>query len=307
MVTFALLGGAPVTNSQQPASGYSDAIGSLNLQSLHDIGPYDQNISVVNTRAVRIISLEDYGLVNVNDTVMVHNNGSLTLSYWTFYLASDVYPSLRYITAHGNGTNLDVSVGPPFESYFGMRVNFAGIGGLHVGSSVRVTLIQEYSGLVKPTLVSGSTEVKLYFYKFLTSPYITYNCTTFIYLPDSAATSEVTNMTSSLVCPFNSTRLGSFSDGGYPYSLAGGQSLLEVNINRVIEINVDGFLAVTETHTITNLGPQPISGIRFILPLSSIPGSLEAHDSSGALTIASAENGTSNIGHAAVASVIRST
>ena len=288
-----------MTGSPQPTNGYNEAPSSGNLQCLHDIGPYDQNISIVNTWAVRNIAVEDYGLVTVNDTVMVHNNGSLTASYWTFYLASDAYPSLRYVTACGNGTTLDVSVGSPFESFLGMRVNFAGIGGLRAGSSIEVTLIQEYSGLVKPTLASGSHEAKLYFYKFLTSPYVTYNYTTLVYLPDYAATSEVTNMTSRLVCPFNCTRLGSFSDGGYPYEL-GGQTLLEVDVNRIVEINIDGFLSVTETHSIRNLGPESFSGIRFILPLSPIPGSLEAHDSSGGLAISSAENGTSNIGHVTV-------
>jgi hypothetical protein len=175
-----------------------------------------------------------------------------------------------------------------------MRADF-GIGGLRGGSSIKVTLIQEYSGLVKPLLASGSTQANLYFYKFLTSPYITYNYTTLIYLPDSATTNEASSITSSTVCPFNCTRLGSSPDGSYDYQLAGGQTLLEVNVNRLIEINIDGYISVTETHSITNLGPQSFSNIEFIIPLSPIPGSLVAYDSSGELSISSEQNVTSNI------------
>jgi hypothetical protein len=300
IVTLALLGGAPATNATYPANGYDDSFNRGNLQYLRDIGPIDQNASIVNMQATRLVNIGDYGLVNVNDTVMVHNNDSSTISFWTFYLASDVYPSLRYIAAYGNGSSLDISVGQPFESFLGMRVDFTDIGGLPAGSSMRVTLIQEYSGLVKPGPTSGSTEVRLYFYKFLASPYITYNYTTRISLPTSASALQPISMTSNLVLPFNSSRLGSLPDGGYAYQLIGGQSLLEVKVDRVIEINVDGFLSITETHSITNLGPQSFSTIRFKLPLTPIPGSLEAHDTSGGLTINSLQNGSSRIGMASV-------
>jgi hypothetical protein len=216
---------------------------------------------------------------------MVHNNGSLTVSYWTFYLASDAYPSLRYLMAYGNGTVLDVNVAMPFESFFGMRVDFARLGGLHVNSSISVTLIQEYSGLVRP---SGSTEVKVYFYKFLTSPYTTLNSTTKVILPQDAVTGQAVTMTSSNVLPFNCTRLGSSADGGYPCTVTGGgQSIIDVSIDRVVEINIDGFLSITETHRVENLGPQALVSVRFKLPLQPIPGSLEARDSSGEMAVMS--------------------
>jgi hypothetical protein len=286
IATFALLGGAPVGNSSQPTGGYyHDGLSSGSLHYQHDIGPYDQNISIVNTRANRTVTLGDYGLVTVNDTVMVRNNGSLTASYWTFYLVSETYPKLRYVAAYSNGTSLDVVGGPPFESFVGMRVSFARIGGLQANSSVPVTLIQQYSGLVKPTPGTASKEVKLYFYRFLTSPYITFQSNVLVNLPASATTSEATSMTSSMVSPFNCTRLGSSSDGGYSCSLQGGQSLMEVDVDRTVVINVDGFLSVTETHYVKNIGPQTLGAIRFMLPLSLVPGSLEARDSSGPLPV----------------------
>ncbi|WXG42729.1 MAG: hypothetical protein WED04_01275 [Promethearchaeati archaeon SRVP18_Atabeyarchaeia-1] len=289
VVTFALLGGAPFANSSQAAYGYGhNGLGSSSPLPQHDIGPIDQNISLVNTQAIRVVSIGDCGLVTVNDTVTVRNNGSITAFYWTFYFPPDAYTNLTYVAAYGNGTSLNVVAVPPFESFVGMRADLTDIGGLAVNSSIRMTLIQQYSGLVKPYPTPGTQRALLYFYRFLVSPYLTMKYNVSVRLPTSATPSnELTEMYASIVAPFNCTRLGSASGGSYNFVLAGGQSLVEVSVDRVLEIRADGYISVTETHRVRNIGPQPFGTISFTLPLTVIGGSLEARDSSGQLDLLS--------------------
>jgi hypothetical protein len=287
--TLTFLGGVAVGNPSMPAadSPHNDLNGG-GFAYQRDIGPSAENTSLINTWANRTIVAGDYGLITVTDTFMIRNNGSLMVPSWTFYLPSDVYPKLRYIAASGNLTGLDVVGAPNFESFVGMRVDFTRIGGLSAGSSVLVKLIQQYAGLVKPNPTTGSREVKLFFYWFLTSPYLTRNYSAFIRLPTGAATIMRTNVTGQVVTPFNCSRLGATAEGSYAYTLS-GMTLVEVDVERTVEIDAYGYFSVTEIHHVKNIGPVTISGIHFLLPMSTIPGSLEARDSSGELP--SAETG----------------
>jgi hypothetical protein len=245
------------------------------------MGPSDENVQLFNRWAIRSIYIGDYGLVTVNDTLLVSNNGTAIASSWTYYLAADVYPNLRYLAAYGNGTELNVIGAPSFSSFVGMKVDFTSISGLPANSSILVTLIQQYSGLV--SLEPGSEYVGLLFYKYVISPYSTASYNITVSLPSGAQTLEPVNMTAGRINPFNCTRLGSFSSGEYDYVFSGGP-LIEVSVVRRAEITVDGYIYTTETHHIRNIGPANLTGIHFLVPLSVLPGSLVVTDSSGNLT-----------------------
>jgi hypothetical protein len=284
---FAITIGAPPISSSQATDGnpiISPTSRTLTCQ--HDTGSLNQNTSIVNTWAIRTVNVQNYGLVTVNDTVMIRNNGSFSASYWTFYLPPDTYPNLRYMAAFGNGTSLDVVGAPSIGSFVAMRVGFDNTVGLAANSSLLVTLIQQYFGILKPINVQGSTGVSLFFYRYLVSPYYTMNYTTKVNLPAGSVTTDFTRMTTGVVDPFNCTRLGTFPDGGYDFLFESGQSetVIEASIDRVIEVNVDGYLYVTETHTIRNDGPQSITNIFFVIPLLTISGSFHANDYYGRLS-----------------------
>ncbi len=275
---------AMLANAQQPtytSGSCQNASGSGVLPYQREMGPSDVNVTLFNRYAIRTIYIGDYGLVTVNDTLLVANNGTATASSWIFYLAADVYPNLRYLAAYGNGTNLNVIGAPSFSSLVGMKVDFTSIGGLPINSSLLVTLIQQFSGLV--SLEPGSQYVGLLFYKYVISPYSTASYNITVSLPSGAQTLEPVNMTAGTVNSFNCTRLGSFSNGKYDYIFSGGP-LIEVSVIRRAEITVDGYIYTTETHRVRNIGPANLTSIHFLVPLSILPDSLTVGDSSGKLS-----------------------
>jgi hypothetical protein len=253
----------------------------------HEVAPSNGNFTLSNLRATRTIYVGQYGLVTVNDTILVANNGSNTATSWTFYLPQDAYSDLTYLAAYGNLTKLDVLRAPSVASFVGMEVNFASIGGLPADGMLIVTVIQQYSGLCKTTW--NSVEVNLWFYRYVVSPYTTANYNTTVVLPPEASTLENSSMYTSLVPPFNCTRLSFATTGSYDYTPS--FPLIEVSVNRRVEVTPDGYLVTTETHHIVNLGPGTISAINFSVPTSVLPGSLAASDSSGPLTCSA--NGSS--------------
>jgi hypothetical protein len=286
MFCFTLLvyfGGTITANGSQPSwasrSSQNTMSGNAPIYQ-REMGPSDGNAKLVNQLAIRAVYVGDYGLVTVNDTLIVTNNGSAAASSWTYYVPPDVYPKLRYLAAYGNGTRLNVVLETPFASFVGLRVDLTSIGWLLVGGSVTITLIQQYSGLT--TTSYGSTEINLWFYRYVVSPYLTkqYNIT--VTLPSGASSIESGNFTATMVNPFNCSRL-SLLFGSYDYEFSSGP-LLELSVDRRVEITVDGYLAAVETYHVANLGPTSTTSIHFLVPSSILPGSLVASDSSGTLT-----------------------
>jgi hypothetical protein len=240
------------------------------------------NFTLVNHRANRTIDIGDYGLVTVNDSLLVKNNGTTLATSWTFFIPLDAYDDLRYLAAYGNKTQLKVLEAPSFSSLVGMKVDFTGIGGLLAGHSLVLSMIQQYCGLCQVN--ESSDLVSLWFYRYLISPYTTSNYTTIVNLPSGASTSDNTNMSATVISPFNCSRLSMLPTGSFDYTPS--NPLLDINISRRVEITVDGYLATTEVYHIAVLGPGNLSassGIHFTVPSSVLPGTLLVQDSSGEL------------------------
>jgi len=273
--------GGPRLDDAGTHYGKSVDVGTLLYQ--HSPGPSDGNASLVNLWANRVIKIGDYGLITVEDTVMIHNNGTVTANSWTFYLPSDVYPKLKYVAAYnvtsGNITNLDTVGAPPYLSYVGMRVDFAKVG-LPANSSLLVRIIQQYVGIVKPIVSTSS--IALYFYRYIVSPYLTMNHNSSVQISYKGTPQDRVFFAGKTISPFNCSRLGSTPDGSWIYTYP--SPLVElVSVYRHVELDPEGYLSTTETSTVKNLGPTYLSSFSFTLPISVINDTLEAYDSTGVL------------------------
>lgn len=304
LLATSYLGGTATSNGQNLSDGnrqYDNGVTSSHSFYQLSPGSLDENVTLVNLWVNRTVGIGDYGSITVNDTVMIHNNDSRTASSWTFYLPQDLYPKLRYVAASANVTvsanetrvyPLDVIQSPLYSSYVGMQVEFGNIGGLAANSSVRVTITQQYIGIVR--LVAGTQNLAIYFYKFIISPYVTVSHNTTVQIPDTGSTTagnttESRFYTGKNIIPFSSTVLGSSSDGGWRFTLP--TPLLEIlSIDRNMELYSTGYLSTTETYQIKNLGPTNLKTFQVRLPISALPGTLQARDSVGFLT--STVNGT---------------
>nr|MDO8132906.1 hypothetical protein [Candidatus Njordarchaeum guaymaensis] len=284
LLASSYLGGAATSSEPHPDDGgrqYDNGSNSNSFFYQRNLGPSDGNVSLVNLWANRVVKIGDYGLITVNDTVMVRNNGSVTAFSWTFYLPSDVYPKLKYLAAYVNVTKLDVVGAPPYLSYVGMRVDFGKVGGLPANSSLPVRIIQQYLGIVKPVISTRSLAV--YFYRYIVSPYVTMNHNSSIQMSYIGTPQGRIFYAGKTINPFNCSRLGEAPDGAWLYRL--NTPVVEiVNIDRRVELDPGGYLTSTETHVVKNLGPANLTNFRLTLPLSVINGTLEAHDSVGVLT-----------------------
>jgi hypothetical protein len=248
-----------------------------------EASPSIDNFTLVNHNANRTIDIGDYGLVTVNDSLLVTNNGTTVDTSWTFFIPLDVYDDLRYLVAYGNSTQLKVLGAPSLSSLVGMKVDFTGIGGLLAGHSLVLSMVQQYCGLCHIANKSSDL-VSLWFYRYLISPYTTSNYTTTVNIPSGATTSNTTSMNAQIVSPFNCTALSSSSTGSFYYTPSA--PLLEISVDRRVEITVDGYLATTEEYNITDVGPGSLfveMGIHFTVPCSVLPGTLHVQDSSGEL------------------------
>jgi len=278
LVTFSCIGHAAVIPTSSLATNspyhYVDS-GNYALFSQRGPVPPDENASLRNTHVDRVISVGDYGLVTVTDTVNVTNVGSSVATSWVFYLQPDVFGKLTYIAASAGGTSLDVVAAQTFSSFIGMKVRLVGLpsGGLAPGASIEISLVQEFYGLVR--ISSGS--LALYYYKFIVSPYFTTMHSTTLKAPSVA-----TAFPGGSVSPFNSTLLGTSSDGGY--TITATTSLIDViSIDRSVVLDIGGYLTTTETHHVKNLGPNSLQIINFTIPITEINASLEVRDNSGKL------------------------
>jgi hypothetical protein len=268
---------------------YDDARNNSSLSCNHSPELSDQNVSLVNLWADRVVKIGDFGLVTVNDTVMIHNNGTATAHFWTFYLPSDVYPNLNYLAAYNvtseNTTKtLEVAGAAAFQSLVGMRITFGNVD-LPANSSLKVRMIQQYTGIARPVKSQGT--IAVYFYRYIVSPYVTMDHNTTVRISDVGTPMDKLFYAGKTVNPFNCSRLGTAQDGGWAYTLP--TPVMEVtSIDRRIELGFEDYFTTTETHIVKNLGPMNLtsttSAFRITLPVSYINGTLQTYDSAGNLS-----------------------
>ncbi len=230
-------------------------------------------LTVIN--ANRQISVNTYGQVVVNDTLLVANNGSTSTDYVVIGVYSDFNSYINYVGAVYNGLSLQVS------NRFTINSNISGYAillpsALTPSSTVNITVTMVYTRII---LSKGVGEYSLTIPRYPILPYnITY-MTGKISTPGVRTTPSYSTYTASNLTAYNYVALKI----EYAYS---GTPLAEYNMfKRSLEINPWLGLKIIETHNLTILNTGVTSGITtFTVATLPYAQNFKVYDYTGILT-----------------------
>ncbi|MHA1332928.1 MAG: hypothetical protein ACTSPL_02475 [Candidatus Odinarchaeia archaeon] len=251
---------------------------SFLLVSIPASGQVSPQADVYISNANRSITINSYGVVVVNDTFTLVNNGSSSTNYAIIALRSNYSDYLYYISAFGeNNETLTIS------SEYSLNVNNSGwvisLPDISPSENYTLTVIMVFGGIIQP---NTSGKYYLDFYAYPTSPYNISVLNASISVPGSLTYPTDSTYSAENISSYNFTWMKiEYSYVGhlikYPY------------FERSLQIDAWGSIKVKEVHEINviNIGSLEVSTLSFTLLPSAYD--IKVYDSAGYLTFVSNE------------------
>ncbi|MEM3586827.1 MAG: hypothetical protein QXO71_05825 [Candidatus Jordarchaeaceae archaeon] len=230
--------------------------------------------NLTNSLVLRSISINNYGIATISDTITVRNDGVNSATFADVLYPEDIYPKLLTYTAQSGKIPLSTEK-ISSNGHNGIRIIFHK--SVAPGETYTFELVQYFDETI--TTVTVSPIANMSQFDFLTCPYSPYKteiCNVSVSLPRGAKsyysplTYSVTN-----VAPFNSNNTISIM-----FSFSDGESIISlVTVYRRITVDPWLGITVTELNIIENKGSSNLEKIHFPV----YPGTIKfaAYDAAG--------------------------
>jgi len=240
--------------------------------------------SLIVSNASRTIDIGVFGIINVTDEITFKNNGTVPVSSFEIAIKEKFAKKLCHIGVEDQETGrlelkylgLDEATNFTYwQIFFSEPIN--------PGKVKKLIVTMTYGGLVTPISGTGKT-YEFTFYYYPTIPYPIKSCRVEINIPRGADTVNETLIDTENLSPLT------YKEFYFQYNYT-RNSLIYVEFEREIKPYDIGYIKVTETYTLKNVGFSNIEEFEFKLPegvirlsISDKAGPIDAEISEGNLT-----------------------
>jgi len=226
------------------------------------------------TRAERYLKVNRYGLVYVNDTLDLLNNGTSEMEYLSYYLPRSYESYLKHISAYSVNETEEVELEIE-KSYYGEQIEFKimFLTPLGVNETSKVKVISAFSDILSSKISGTSQEFNLTFSELPLVNLGLERAKVTIETPDesdivsSSIPDYVLQADNFAWREFENVPSMSYQNLSLVYYYSGSPILEESELYReVYPVPEAGYIRVVERHEILNKGPFSFTSVYLLYP-----------------------------------------
>ncbi len=274
---------------------------SLLLTSLSPYVIAETEVSRPNVELRRLVEVRDWGLVVINDTVSIVNNGSTPISNFQIGFPSNFSQNLHYVCAHteqGESLNVVRGVYMGRTGIEGIEITFPKA--IDVGEACNFTVTYVFSDLITITMEAYNPAYYIVFPMYPAIAFDAVSCNVSVILPkETVLISGCWEEGGSPILSHVEQPLPAYSNETGFVSFYGTMNLVECEFaKREVVFDSSGQIYFYDSLRIRNRGIDAISTISFSLPKGAYD--VVAYDYFGELKTTLSENKTTGIPEATV-------